>query len=442
MATQTLLLQVPWPHSTSSPASPRWGRHTPAPWALKPGCRSWWIKGPDNPTRHFFPIMSTKCCSGDGEGRKDKGGGGRSRSKTMLCVWQSCMWKMACDKERWCVWQSFVWKMACVCVWKLCVKESVWQSCVWKMVCDNVVWKMVWRKMVCDKVVCERWCGKRWWSATKIEPSAVSATAATQNEGRCRQVPGLPRETKLDVTKCHACHAKCRGVTGNQSGDQARHQSQPSAPSATPATQYEGGCRQVPRLPRETKGGCRQVPRLPRETKLDVSKCHACHAKCRGVTGNQSGDQARHQSQPSAPSATPATQYEGGCRQVPRLPRETKGGCRQVPRLPRETKLDVTKCHACHAKCRGVTGNQSGDQARHQSQPSAPSATPATQYEGGCRQVPRLPRETKGGCRQVPRLPCETKLDVTKCHACHAKCRGVTGDQSKPKRATRASPVP
>ena len=59
-----------------------------------------------------------------------------------------------------------------------------------------------------------------------------------------------------------------------------------------------------------------------------------------------------------------------------------------------------------------------------QSQPTALSATPATQNEGGCRQVPRLP------------------VDVAKCHACHAKCRGVTGDQNGPKRATRASPAP
>ena len=69
------------------------------------------IKGPDNPTRQLPPIMSTKCCSRDGQRRKDKGGGGGSRSKTKLCV---CV----CDKvvyERWCV-------------------------------------------CVCDKVVCERWC--------------------------------------------------------------------------------------------------------------------------------------------------------------------------------------------------------------------------------------------------------------------------------------------
>ena len=43
--------------------------------------------------------MSNKCCSGNGEGRKDTGGGGGSRSKT------SCMWRVVCDKvacERWC----------------------------------------------------------------------------------------------------------------------------------------------------------------------------------------------------------------------------------------------------------------------------------------------------------------------------------------------------
>jgi hypothetical protein len=41
------------------------------------------IKGPDNPATQLLPTMSKKCCSGDGEGRKDKGGGGG---------------KMMCDK--------------------------------------------------------------------------------------------------------------------------------------------------------------------------------------------------------------------------------------------------------------------------------------------------------------------------------------------------------
>ena len=73
------------------------------------------IKGPDNPTSQLLPIMSNKCCSGDGEGRKDKGGGGG---------------KMVCDKvvcERWCGER-----------WSLTACED---GCV-------------------TKVVCERWCVK------------------------------------------------------------------------------------------------------------------------------------------------------------------------------------------------------------------------------------------------------------------------------------------
>ena len=379
--------------------------------------------------------------------------------------------------------------------------------------------------MVCDKVVCERGCVK------------AGATPATQNDGGCDIVPRLPRETKVDVRLCHACHAKCRGVPGDQAGPSAP----PSAICPTPATQNEGGCEVVPRLPRETTvdvrlchachakcrgvpgdqagpsappstisatpatqndGGCDIVPRLPRETKVDVRLCHACHAKCRGVPGDQAGPSAP----PSAICPTPATQNEGGCEVVPRLPREmtvdvrlchachakcrgvpgdqagpsappstisatpatqNDGGCDIVPRLPRETTVDVRLCHACHAKCRGVPGDQAGPSAP----PSAICPTPATQNEGGCEVVPRLPRETTvdvrlchachakcrgvpgdqagpsappsaicpppatqndGGCDIVPRLPRETKVDVRLCHACHAKCRGVPGDQAGP----------
>ena len=42
-------------------------------------------KGPENPTSQLLSIISNKYGSGDGVGRKDKGGGGGSRSKT------SCM---------------------------------------------------------------------------------------------------------------------------------------------------------------------------------------------------------------------------------------------------------------------------------------------------------------------------------------------------------------
>ena len=145
------------------------------------------------------------------------------------------------------------------------------------------------RKMVCDKVVCERGCVKD------------GATPATQNEGGCEIVPRLPRKTNVDVTKCHTCHVKRKWMS----------------PSATPATQTAAASRATkpgPRAPpnaisatpaTQNDRGCEFVPQLPRETKVDVTKCHACHAKCRGVTGDKSGPKR-------------ATQYH--------------------------------KCHACHAK--------------------------------------------------------------------------------------------
>ena len=196
-------------------------------------------------------------------------------------------------------------------------------------------------------------------------------------------VPRLPRKTTVDVSLCHACHAKCRGVTGAQAGPSAP----PSAICPTPATQNDGGCD--------------FVPRLPRETKVDVRLCHACHAKCRGVTGAQAGPSAP----PSAICPTPATQNDGGCD--------------FVPRLPRETKVDVRLCHACHANCRGVTGAQAGPSAP----PSAICPTPATQNDGRCEFVPRLPRKTtvRHPVPFVPRLPRKTTVDVSLCHACHAK---------------------
>ena len=235
--------------------------------------------------------MIYKCCRGDGKGRKDKGCDGWSRSKTMYvksCVWQSGMWKIVCDKEkrcvcvcdkvvceRWCVTKKNGMCDKVVCErWCVCVKESVWQSCVCERWCvtkrcvkhgvakdgvwQSCVLKMVWWKMVCDKVVCERRCGggggmrmsPSATPATQNEGSALSATPATQNESGCRQVPRLPRETKADVAKCHASRAKCRGVTGDQ-----------SSPSAPPEPA--------------------QCP-----------KCHACHAKRKWMSR----------------SATPATQ--------------------------------------------------------------------------------------------------------------------------------------
>ena len=111
-------------------------------------------------------------------------------------------------------------------------------------------------------------------SAFTILTGAISATPATQSEGGCHQVPRLPRKVKVDV----ACHAKSRSMR----------------PSATPGTQSEGRCHQVP---------C-----LPRKVTVDVTKYHACHAKCRGDHGGK-----------REPSASPEP-------------------------------AQCHKCHACHAK--------------------------------------------------------------------------------------------
>jgi len=45
----------------------------------------------------------------------------------------------------------------------------------------------------------------------RSQPSAISATPATQSDDPCHQVPRLPRKVEVHVTKCHACHAKSRG---------------------------------------------------------------------------------------------------------------------------------------------------------------------------------------------------------------------------------------
>jgi len=70
--------------------------------------------------------------------------------------------------------------------------------------------------MVGDKVVCDKDGGRRRVRRrgdTESKPRTPHKDVG--NEGGCQQVPRLLRETKVEVTKCHACHAKCRGVTGD-----------------------------------------------------------------------------------------------------------------------------------------------------------------------------------------------------------------------------------
>ena len=208
----------------------------------------------------------------------------------------------------------------------------------------------------------------------------------------------------VGVTKCPATQTAATTTLPNR--NQARHQSQPSARSATPAS--EGRCHQMPRLPRKVqvyvydtkcrachKNGpmCHKARACPtKKVRVDVAKCHACHTKCRSMS----------------PSATPATQNGRRCHQVPRLPHKVKVDAAKCNAC-RTKKVDVTKSHACPTKwtlmspstsqtkwtsmspsatpatqTAAATTAPNGNQARHQSQPSAISATPATQSEGRC----------------------------------------------------------
>ena len=149
-------------------------------------------------------------------------------------------------------------------------------------------------------------------------PSAMSATPATQNDRGCEIVPRLPRETKVDVTKCHACHAKCRGVTRDQAGPSAP----PSAMSATPATQND---RKVPRRHARPSGPKRAT---------QCHERHACHAKRPWMWD----------------CATPATWNQGGCSPGARLPRKVPR--RHVRPSGPKRATQCHECHACHAKRR------------------------------------------------------------------------------------------
>ena len=106
--------------------------------------------------------------------------------------------------------------------------------------------------------------------ATKARPSAPPYIST--------QVLRLPRKVKVDVTKCHACRANGTSIS--------------MSPNATPA-------RQSGAAPRATKAR----PSAPPEP-AQCLKYHVCQAKLRWMS----------------PSATPATQMERQCHQVPRLP--------------------------------------------------------------------------------------------------------------------------
>jgi len=141
------------------------------------------------------------------------------------------------------------------------------------------------------------WMSRSATPATETKVDWTKCWPAMQSDGGCRQVPCLPRKTTVDVAKCHACHAKWRGVTGDQRG-----------PSAPPDPAQRHKCH-----------ACQG-----NEGTVDVANCHACQAKRRWMSPSATpakqsaaasratnGDQARHQIQPSARSAAPATQNTG-----------------------------------------------------------------------------------------------------------------------------------
>ena len=264
-------------------------------------------------------------------------------------------------------------------------------------------------------------------SATPAAQSAAASRATKRAQARhpVPWVPRLPRKTTVDVRLCHACHVKPRWMS----------------PSATPATQSAAASHAtkraqarrpvpwVPRLPRKTT---EIAPRLPHETKVDVTKCHACHAKCR-ASGATKRAQARHpvpwvprlprkttvdvrlchachlKLRWMSPSATPATQSAAASRATKRAQaRHPVPWVPRLPRLPRKTTVDVRLFHACHVKLRWMSA----------------SATLATQSAAASRATKRA--QARHPVPWVPRLPRETKVDVRLRHACHAKWRWMS----------------
>ena len=85
----------------------------------------------------------------------------------------------------------------------------------------------------------------------------------------------------------------------------------------------------------------------------------------------------------------------------------------------RVCKVDVSLRHACHVKRKWMSQSATpatasrGDQTRPSAPPSAMSATPATQNQGGCEIVPRVPGETEVDV--VDKVCVLTKCVLTKC---------------------------
>ena len=81
------------------------------------------------------------------------------------------------------------------------------------IVCEIIVCNYLCVKFVCVKLLYVKLLYVRCKEAGGgTQSCGESATPATQNDGGCEFVPRLPRDIKVDVTKCHACHAKWESI--------------------------------------------------------------------------------------------------------------------------------------------------------------------------------------------------------------------------------------
>ena len=116
------------------------------------------------------------------------------------------------------------------------------------------------RKTTVDVSLCHACHVTRRWMSGCATPATQSAAASrapkpVQARHPVPSVPRLPRKTTVDVSLCHACHVKRRWMSGcaTPATQSAAASRAPNAICPTPATQNDSRCEFVPRLPRETK---------------------------------------------------------------------------------------------------------------------------------------------------------------------------------------------
>ena len=146
--------------------------------------------------------MSNKCCSGDREGRKDKGGGGGSRSKT------SCMWRVVCDKVVCMCMTSLYNAIVAIAISTRQCRTRMPQAlpspqCHQKSDHDNKN-----ETSHVDVAKCHACHGKQRWMVP-------STTPATQNEGGCHQVPRLHAKLCVKVMYDKVCDKVVRDQTAS-----------------------------------------------------------------------------------------------------------------------------------------------------------------------------------------------------------------------------------